>query len=310
MDWEHRVERRLRLKDLHTLQIVADSGSMAKASQRLALSQPAISKAIADMEHTLGAPLLDRSARGVEPTEHGRVLIERSRIIFDEVKQGIKEIERLADPTQGEIRIGAIEPVAAVLSEIINRLTRRYPRITYQATVGDTDMLARKLRERALDVVLTRWNALTQAADLVAETLYTSTLAVMADKDHPMASRKRLALPELMEQQWALAPADTFLGRVVADLFERKKLPLPSSIVTTTSTLMRLNLMASGRFLSVLPTTMLRHRSYKPWLRAIKVDLGDNGGPISAITIKDRRSSGAIKLFLEASRATCKNFDS
>ena len=91
------------------------------------------------------------------------------RIIFDEMKQGIKEIEHLTDPTQGEVRIGVIEPVAAVLSEIIRRLTRRYPRITYHVTVGDTDMLAGKLRDRALDVVLTRWNALTQADDLVAE---------------------------------------------------------------------------------------------------------------------------------------------
>jgi DNA-binding transcriptional LysR family regulator len=261
------------------------------------------------MEHTLGAPLLNRSTRGVEPTEHGRVLIERSRVIFDEVKQGIKDIEHLSDPTQGEIRIGSIEPVAAVLSDIINQLTRRYPRITYQVTVGDTDMLAGKLRDRALDVVFTRWNALTQADDLVAETLYKSTLAVMADKNHPMASRQQLTLPDLMREHWALAPPDTFLGRVVADLFERKKQPLPSSVVTTTSTLMRLNLISSGQFLSIFPTTMLRHRSYKPWLRAIKVDLGDGGAPISAMTIKGRRSSGAFKLFLDASRAACRDFD-
>src|SRR5436305_12447956 len=119
MQWDDRIGRRLRLKDLHTLQTVAEIGSMAKASERLALSQPAISKAISDMEHTLGAPMLDRSARGVELTEYGHVLVERSRTIFDEVQQGIKEIEHLADPTQGEVRIGTIEPVSAVLSDII-----------------------------------------------------------------------------------------------------------------------------------------------------------------------------------------------
>jgi DNA-binding transcriptional LysR family regulator len=310
MDWEHRVGRRLRLKDLHTLQIVAEAGSMAKASLRLALSQPAISKAISDMEHTLGAPMLDRSARGVELTEYGRVLVERSRTIFDEVQQGIKEIEHLADPTQGEVRIGTIEPVSAVLSEVVSRLARGYPKITYNITVGDTDMLVGKLRERTLDVVLTRWNALTQADDLAAETLYKSTLVVVADKNHPMAKRRRLVLADLMQEQWALSPPDTFLGRIVADLFECKKLPLPSSVVTTTSILMRLNLMANGPFLSVLPTTMLRHRSYKGWLCAVKVDLGDPTGPIAAITIKDRRYAGATKLFLQTSRAVCKELRS
>lgn len=308
MDWENRIGRRLRLKDLHTLQIVADVGSMAKASKNLALSQPAISKAISDMEQILGAPLLVRSARGVELTEHGRILVERTRIIFDEMQQGIKEIEHLADPTQGEVRIGTIEPVAPILSDIISRLTRRYPRISYRVTVGDTDMLARKLRDRSLDVVLTRWNALSQAEDLVADTLYTSILAIVADKSHPMATRRRLTLTDLMREQWALPPPDTFLGRIVAELFERKGLPLPSSIVTTTSTLMRLNLMASGRFLSVLPTMMLRHRSYRPWLRVLTANLGDDGGPISAIMVKDRRTSGAIKLFLEGSHAVCSHF--
>src|SRR5215212_10732070 len=145
MRWDDRIGRRLRLKDLHTLQIVAEVGSMAKASQHLALSQPAISKAISEMERTLGAPLLDRSSRGVALTEHGRVLIERTRIIFDEMKQGVEEIKHLNDPTQGEVRIGTIEPCSAVLSEIISQLTQRYPRITYQVTVGDSDMLVRKL---------------------------------------------------------------------------------------------------------------------------------------------------------------------
>src|SRR5687767_14431484 len=110
MQWDDRIGRRLRLKDLHTLQTVAEIGSMAKASERLALSQPAISKAISDMEHTLGAPLLDRSSRGVELTESGRLLVERGRVIFDEVRQGVRDIEHLSDPTRGEVRIGTSEP--------------------------------------------------------------------------------------------------------------------------------------------------------------------------------------------------------
>jgi DNA-binding transcriptional LysR family regulator len=169
-------------------------------------------------------------------------------------------------------------------------------------------MLVRKLRERALDVVLTRWNALTQADDLAAEMLYRSTLAVMADKRHPMAARSRPTLRDLMQEPWTLSPPDTFLGRVVADLFEHRRLSLPRNTVTTTSIFMRLNLMASGRFLSILPTTLLRHRSNQAWLRALRVDLGDSSGPIAAITIKDRRSNGAVRLFRETSRAVCKGF--
>src|SRR6185437_11874077 len=106
MKWDDRIGRRLRLKDLHTLQTVAEAGSMAKASERLALSQPAISKAVSDMEHTLGTSLLDRSARGVALTESGHLLVERTRAVFDEILQGVADIERLSDPTQGTVRIG------------------------------------------------------------------------------------------------------------------------------------------------------------------------------------------------------------
>jgi DNA-binding transcriptional LysR family regulator len=101
MKWDDRIGRRLRLKDFHTLQTVAEAGSMAKASERLALSQPAISKAISDLEYTLGAPLLDRTSRGVELTECGRLLIGHARVIFDEIRQGVTDIEYLSNPTRG-----------------------------------------------------------------------------------------------------------------------------------------------------------------------------------------------------------------
>ena len=115
-----------------------------------------------------------------------------------------------------------IEPVSPVLSEIICRLTKRYPRVTFEIVVGDTDMLVRKLRDRTLDVVLTRWNALMQADDLQAETLYTSTLVIMANKSHPLATGKRLRLPDLTQERWALSPPDSFFGRIVVDLLERR----------------------------------------------------------------------------------------
>ena len=163
------ISRRLRLKDLHTLQAIAELGSMAKASQYLALSQPAISKAVSEMERTVGAALLDRSSRGVELTESGKLLLGRARNIFDEMRQGVEEIATASDPTQGEIRIGAAETLTVVLSEIIGHLVRKYPRIRYSITISDGDSLNRDLRERKLDVVFRRWLSTLDADDLTVE---------------------------------------------------------------------------------------------------------------------------------------------
>jgi DNA-binding transcriptional LysR family regulator len=117
MKWTDRIGRRLKLSDLHLFITVAEMGSMGKAAERLAISQPAVSKAIADLEHTLGVRLLDRTAAGVMPTAYGRALLKRSVGAFDELRQGIKDMEFLADPTVGEVRIGCPEAIVWIACE-------------------------------------------------------------------------------------------------------------------------------------------------------------------------------------------------
>src|SRR5215208_5850991 len=103
---------------------------MAKAAAELAISQPAVSRAIADIEHAVGLRLLDRSRNGIEPTPYGRVLVKRGVAIFDELKHGVEELEFLSDPTCGELRIGSTESIAAgLLPAIIERFSREYPLI-------------------------------------------------------------------------------------------------------------------------------------------------------------------------------------
>ena len=101
MRWADRIGRRLKLRDLHVLSAVVQWGSMAKAAQHLAVSQPVVSAAIADLEHTIGVRLLDRSRRGVEPTIYGRALLKHGMVAFDALKQGMKEIEFLAESHRG-----------------------------------------------------------------------------------------------------------------------------------------------------------------------------------------------------------------
>ena len=105
MEWADRIGRRIRLRDLHILLAVAQSGSMARAAERLAVSQPVISKVISDLEHVLGVRVLDRDRHGAEPTAYGRALLNRGLAAFDELRQGVKDIEFLLDPTAGELRI-------------------------------------------------------------------------------------------------------------------------------------------------------------------------------------------------------------
>src|SRR5258707_160873 len=99
MQRAERISRRLKLRQLNVLLAVARCGSMAKAAEQLAISQPVISKAIAELEHVVGVRLLDRVPQGVVPTPHGRALLKRSVAIFDDLRTTVGELELLSDPT-------------------------------------------------------------------------------------------------------------------------------------------------------------------------------------------------------------------
>src|SRR5436853_7665080 len=96
--WERHIGRHLRLRDLFVCFSVVESGSMSKAAAQLGVSTPSISNVISDLEHELGARLLDRSPKGVLPTVHGQALLTRARAAFDELRQGIRDLEFLSDP--------------------------------------------------------------------------------------------------------------------------------------------------------------------------------------------------------------------
>ena len=138
IDWESQIGRRLKLRDLHVFVTVLRHGSMAKAAQQLGVSQPTVSEVVADLEHALGVRLVDRSARGVEPTPFGGALLKRSVAAFDELKQGIRDIEFLSDRTTGEVRIGAPNALAGFVAAVIQKFTRQYTRVVCRLMVGET----------------------------------------------------------------------------------------------------------------------------------------------------------------------------
>ena len=157
MPWNDRTKRRLKLRDLDILMAVMDAGSMGKAAGRLGISQPAVSKSIVELEDALGVKLLDRSRRGVVPTAYGEALGRRGIAVFDDLRQGVEDIDFLSDPTKGEVRIGATEPImAAIIAPTIDRMSRKYPQIYFHVVAGDTASLYRDVADRNIDFAICR----------------------------------------------------------------------------------------------------------------------------------------------------------
>jgi DNA-binding transcriptional LysR family regulator len=288
------------------LEVIAARGSMARAAGELALSQPAISKAIADLELELGVALFNRSARGAELTPSGQVLLRRGRVMLDELKQGLQEIENLSDPTVGHVRMGAVEAWSPFIAAIVDRTTHRYPKITYEVMFGDVGVLIKALRDRALDLVVSRAILAQAELDLSAEILFRDRLIVVTSATHRLARHRKLILRDLLDEAWALGPNDTFLGQLLLKAFRAQGLPMPRTVVTTLSIQMRLDLIETGRFLTVYSSAMTGHPSRRGRFKTLPVELRDEAGPMAAITLKDRQSSGALKLVLNETRAIAK----
>lgn len=298
MQWDERIGRRLRLRDLHTLQVIAEAGSMAKAAERLAISQPAVSKAIADLEHTLGVPVLDRTPRGVEVTAYGRALLRHGAAVFDDLRQGLAEIEFLRDPTQGELRVGAPEPVTPVLAVIINELLALMPKIRFQVMVGDTAVLYEAIRERRLDVALTRMPELDAESDLEMEVLFADPLVVAAGAHNPWARRQSISLADLIDQPWVLPPPETVLGRFGAEIFRVRGLEPPRATVVAPSLQLRLSLMSGGPHLTLLPRAMLRFPGAQPAIVAIPLELPETERPVGLVKLQGRSMSPVLGTFV------------
>jgi DNA-binding transcriptional LysR family regulator len=303
MQQDPRIRRRLKLRDLDTLVAVARHGSMAKAAAHLSISQPAISKAIAEMEHNLGVRLLDRTAQGVEPNLYGRALLKWATVVLDDVKQGMKEIEFLADPTRGELRVGATEPfVAGLLPAILERLHGKHPRICIHVKqVASAVEQSRGLRERNFDVALGRM-AKPIDDDIDAEILFHDRIFVVAGLNNRWTHRRKIALAELIAESWTLPPPDTAVGSLMAEAFRANGLDVPQANVVTLAIQLYSALTANGPYLAICPGSLLHFSAKRLALKTLPVDLSIPPWPIAITTLKNRTISPVAQLFIECAR--------
>jgi DNA-binding transcriptional LysR family regulator len=308
MHWVDRIGRRLKLRDLYILLAVVQRGSMAKAAGELAISQPAVSKAIADMEATLGLRLLDRSRDGIEPTTYGRALVRRGITIFDELRQGVEELEFLADPKTGKLNIGGTESIAAgLLPAVIEQFSRQYPSVhlnVLQAVIATLHY--RELRERSIDLMIGRIPVNFAEDDLASETLFDDQVVVVVGRQSRWARARGLQLKDLADAPWILPPAETLPGSLAAELFRAEGLGLPPAPITTLSIHLCCQLTAGGRFVTVLPSSILRFNGANLALKVLPIRLPVQLRPVGVVTLKKRTPTPVAQLFIEALRAIAK----
>jgi DNA-binding transcriptional LysR family regulator len=301
-----RIGRRLKLNDLRVLMAVVQAGSMGKAAAQLNTTQPAVSRSIADLEKTVGVRLLDRTSRGVEPTIYAEAILRRGHAVFDELKQAIRDVEFLADPTVGEVRILVPEFICtALIPALIERLADRHPGICVRVSLLDVTTLGfPELRRREVDLVVARVPRSFADEDFAVEVVLDDPNVVVVGTRSRWARRRGITLPDLAQAPWILFPNTPFLDA----MFAAHGLPLPPERVTATSVLLRNELVAGGRFVSLLSRSAF-HRNVRQWpIKALPIDLLVQPAPISVVTLRERTLGPVAQLFIRELRAVAAGF--
>src|SRR5215469_14563945 len=310
MDRAALISRRLKLRHLNVLIEVAEQGSMAKAAERLATSQPFVSKAVADLERLFGRRLLERGPRGVAPTVFGRALLARGTAMLDDLRTSISELEFLADPMAGRLRIGSTEAMAtSLLPMIVDRMARRYPRMTFEIVLADSATLQeRDLRGRRIDLAIgQRLDPVLHDDDLEVAVIYRDRLLIFAGQKSPWARRRKIALADLVDARWCLPPPTHPVGSLVADAFRRSGMRPPQNVVTVASAPLTTSLLAGGEFIGVLGSVVHRADMFaRASLKALPVKLPADPWPISAATLKTHTPNPVTKIFLGFAREVAK----
>lgn len=304
MDLHERVSQRLKLRDLRLLLSVVQWGSMAKAAAQLNLTQSGVSRAIADMEHTLGVRLFDRTSQGVEPTPYGSALRKWGNAVFDDLRQGVKEIEFLADPTSGELRVGFSEvPAAGLVPAAIDRLMLQYPRMVVHTEQGDARTILGFLRDRRCEVAVARIAA---EPDIDVQPVHYDRLFVVAGARSKWAQQRKISLVDLADEPWVQSRPEMEPGSPTLEAFRKVGLSGPRAAVFSSSLNLRYGLLATGRFVTMIHDSALYFRSSRDPIRILPVKLPRWHIPTCIVTLKYRTLSPLGQLFVDCVRELAK----
>jgi DNA-binding transcriptional LysR family regulator len=300
--------RRLKLRELQMLLVVAEAGSMARAADRLSITRPVVTKTISDLERTLGVRLLDRRRSGIEPTAVGQALLRRSVAALDELRHGLKEVSWLARPGTGDLSIGCSEYMAAgLVPAVIDRLSRNYPALSFRMTLGDGDSLQlRDLRERKVEFAIARMLRPEPEPDIDAETLFYEDVFVAAGPGNRWLGRRKVTLAQLASDAWIFAPPEVMEGSPVVAAFGKLGLSVPQARVLGLSLPLRNGLLATGNFLTIVPGSVMRFGAERRLLTTLPIEMPRWQLPVAILTVKGRTLSPLAQLFLISVRETAK----
>jgi DNA-binding transcriptional LysR family regulator len=289
----------LKMRHLVLLGELGKHGTIAQAAKAVHLSQPAASKLLGELEQVLGVQLFERSARGVEPTWYGTILLRRARAALGEMEAAHQEIHDVMTGLRGHVRVGAIlTPAVSLVPQAIVRLQADHPAVKVSVTVDTSLRLLQALQREELDIVVGRAVLIDQLEQLRVEPVADEPHGLLARANHPLLDEHPITLASVARQGWIMPPAASILRARLQALFLAGAIEPPRDIVETSALPVVSSLIMRSDMLVALPPPLLQPYLDTGMIVVLPFELGITMDCYGIITRRGRELQPAAQSLL------------
>ena len=295
------IRSRLKTRQLTLLVALADEGNIHRAADVLAMTQPAASKMLRELEQLLGVPLFERLSRGVRPTEYGLALIRHARLLIESLDQAHDEIAGLKEGLAGHVRVGSItSPAVSLLPAAVSEVKARWPSLTVTVEVESSNILLDRLAQERLDIVVGRLSIEHDKLGLHYEPLAVEPVSAVVRPHHPLMQHRTLKLSQLEDVTWIVQPMGSILRHRFELMFQRASLRPPVRVVESSAPLFVTKLIESSDMVAVLATDVANYYAEHGMVKILPLAMDCRMDDYGLITRADRLLSPAAERMYSA----------
>jgi len=293
----------LKLRHLQLVVALEEFRHLGRAAEFLALTQPAVSKSLAEIERMFGLDLFVRSTRGTEPTAYGATVARFARSVLADFARTREELDAVASGAAGRVAVGAMMVATPrTLVGAVDRFKARAPKAALAIEEGDLSQLLPRLRVGELDLIVGRLEPGYAAPDLATEVLHAEPMCLVAARGNPLHRVARPGWEALARQPWILPPVWASSRMKLNQAFYRRGLNPPDDVIETASYLMTVTFLARRRAIAFVARGVGSRLAREHVGKVLPIDLRLEMPPVGILTLRSRRQTPAAEQFIEGLR--------
>lgn len=302
-DIDRVLRSNLKLKHLQLLIALDEFRHLGHAADFLSLTQPAVSKSLAEIERMFGLDLFTRSTRGTEPTPYGATVVRFARSVLADFNRTQDEIAAVSSGAAGQVSVGAmVVATPGLLAQAVSERKARSPHTTILVEEGDLTRLLPRLRVGELDFIVGRLEPGYAAPDLETEALYEEPMCVVMPRGHALGRRRTVTWQDLAPLPWVVPPAWASSRTKLHQIFYRHGLNPPTDLIETTSWLNTVTFMQQLQALGFVAQGVAQDMEAKGLARRVDIAVDFELPPVGLILMRTRLRTPASLELIECLR--------